>query len=145
MLILLPYYIINYEKKLSGIANDTEKENALMSEYKSIINHLEVAVKDDETGMFQDILQMMRKLMYYLLRKQPKLKERMSDIMGGKVLPLPSDKLREARKAGIIQSISALIETCKEFHARKEDTVLRIEKKFSLSTEEALSLVEKYW
>lgn len=145
LLILLPYYIINYEKRFSSITNDIEKENALMLEYKSIIARLEKTIKNDETGMFEDIMKMMQKLMYYLLRKQPKLKERMSDIMGGKVLPLPSDKLREERKAGIIQSISALIETCKEFHASKEDTVLRIERKFSLSTEEAFALVEKYW
>ncbi len=70
--------------------------------------------------------------------------------MGGKVLPLPSDKLREEREAGITlgmtqgisQSISALIETCKEFHASKDDTVLRIVNKFSLSTEEATTLVD---
>lgn len=165
LLILLPYYIINYEKKLSNIEKDVEKAASLLSEYESITARLEYTTRNDTTGLFQDIVQMMQKLIYYLLRKQPKLKERMGDIMGGKVLPLPSDKLREEREAGITlglnqgiaqgisqgitqgisQSIRALIETCQEFQASKEDTVLRIMNKFSLSPEEATSLVEKYW
>lgn len=77
--------------------------------------------------------------------------------MGGKVLPLPSDKLRKEREVGlkqglsqgisqgVSQTIGALIETCKEFNATKEDTVLRIVDKFSISSEEALALVEEHW
>ena len=41
--------------------------------------------------------------MQHLLRKEQKLRERMEDVMGGKVLPLPSDKLREERDKGINQ------------------------------------------
>ena len=32
------------------------------------------------------------------MQKQPILKERLGDVMGGKVLPLPSDKLRKAKE-----------------------------------------------
>ena len=91
---------MNYEKKLSKIASNSEKTNQLLAEYKRIIEHLEKVTKEDETGLFHDLLRMMQRVMRYLLRKEQKLRERMEDVMGGKVLPLPSDKLREERKAG---------------------------------------------
>lgn len=153
LLILLPYYMINYEKDISKIAKDMTRTKKLVQEYGKIIERLEEVTKNDDTGAFQDVLQMMRRVMRHLLRKEPELKERMGNVMGGKVLPLPSDKLREqlekgraaGLEQGINQTIGALIETCKEFHQTKEDTVLRVVKKFSMSSEDALALVEEHW
>ena len=153
LLILLPYYIINYEKKISKIATDSTRSNSLMQEYKEIVERLAKATQNDEIGTFQDIMQMMRELIHYLLRKQPELRERMGDVMGGKVLPLPSDKLREEREAGLKQGISqgisksvfAVIETCQEYHGTKEEATLKLVEKFSLAKEEALALVEDHW
>ena len=148
LLILLPYYIINYEKELSKVAEEKERKENLLSEFIAIISRLEKATKEDE-GLFLDIVKMMQRVMRYLLREEPEMKERMGDVMGGKVLSLPSDKLRKERSIGISQgisqTISALIETCKEFNATKEDTVARIVEKFAMSKEDALDLVEKYW
>ena len=146
LLILLPYYIINYEKELSKVAEEKERKENLLSEFIAIISRLEKATKEDE-GLFLDIVKMMQRVMRYLLREEPELKERMGDVMGGKVLSLPSDKLRKERSIGISQgisqTISALIETCKEFNATKEDTVARIVEKFAMSKEDAFDLVEK--
>ena len=148
LLILLPYYIINYEKELSKVAEEKERKENLLSEFIAIVSRLEKATKEDE-GLFLDIVKMMQRVMRYLLREEPEMKERMGDVMGGKVLSLPSDKLREERNIGISQGISqtirALIETCKEFNATKEDTVARIVEKFAMSKEDAFDLVEKYW
>ena len=66
LLILLPYYIINYEKELSKIASDTEKTEQLITEYDRIIRTLSDVTYDDDTGLFHDILQMMRRVMNYL-------------------------------------------------------------------------------
>lgn len=157
LLILLPYYIINYEKKISAIAKDEARIRILIQEYREIVERLAETTKNDETGTFQDILQMMRELVRYLLRKQPELRERMGDVMGGKVLPLPSDKLREEREAGLQQgirqgvsqgiskSIFAVIETCQEYHGTKEEATLKLVEKFSLAKEEAFALVEEHW
>ena len=148
LLILLPYYIINYEKELSKVAEEKERKEKLLSEFIAIISRLEKATKEDE-GLFLDIVKMMQRVMRYLLREEPEMKERMGDVMGGKVLSLPSDKLRKERSIGISQgisqTISALIETCKEFNATKEDTVARIVEKFAMSKEDVFDLVEKYW
>lgn len=106
LLILLPYYIINYEKELSTIAKDGAKTQKVIEEYRSIVRRLEEVTKDDETGVFHDIMKMMQSVMRHLLRKEPELKERMGDVMGGKVLPLPSDELREQRALGVQEGIS---------------------------------------
>ena len=70
---------------------------------------------------------------------------------------MPSDKLREEREAGVQQGISlgisqgisksivAVIETCQEYHATKEEAALKLIEKFSLAKEEALALVEEHW
>ena len=43
------------------------------------------------------------------------------------------------------KSIFAVIETCQEYHATKEETALKLIEKFSLAKEEALALVEEHW
>jgi len=145
LLILLPYYIINYEKELSKIASNSDKTKQLVAEYSNIIHRLNEATCNDSTGMFHDILQMMRHIVNYLLEKEPVLQERIGDVMGGKVLPLPSDKLREARAEGIEQGILALINTCIAFNATKEVTFERLKLEFSLSDTKANEALNKYW
>lgn len=54
----------------------------------------------DEPDTFQDLLQLIRRVTDHLLRKQEKLKGEVETVMGGKVLELPSDQLREERAAG---------------------------------------------
>ncbi len=73
--------------------------------------------------------------------------------MGGKVLPLPSDKLREARAEGISEGISqgicqgiiALIHTCMALKATKDITLERLKLEFSLTDKQANDAIAKYW
>lgn len=106
LLILLPYYIINYEKEISKIAKDEEKSKVLLEEYRRIVHVLEEQTKDDSTGLFYDMMQLMRRVVNYMLRKEKDLRERMCEEMGGKVLRLPSDELREEREIGLRKGIS---------------------------------------
>ena len=71
--------------------------------------------------------------------------ERMDDVMGGKVLPLPSDELREAKAAGLEQGITALIRTCKKLKATKEIVVENLMEELSLTSKQANEAIEKYW
>ena len=98
---MLPYYIINYEKELSEIAKDEKRTQSLVGEYQKIILKLSEVTKNDDAGLFRDIAGMMRRILKYMLRKEPDLKERVSKVMGGKVLRLPSDALREAKALGV--------------------------------------------
>ena len=148
LLILLPYYIIKYEKEISKIAKDAERENYLLNEYASIIKRLEIYVEKD-TEEFHDLLQLMRKIMDYLMRREPDLKERMGDVMGGKVLPLPSDAIREARadglQQGLQQGITAVVRLCREMEIEKKKVITRLKKEFSLTDEQAKEAIAKYW
>lgn len=102
---------MNYEKDIFEIAKSEERTKKLIDEYHMIISRLEEVTKTDNTGLFHDLMQ---RVMNYLLRKESVLKERMSEEMGGKVLRLPSDELREAREAGISQGICCGKEAGKE-------------------------------
>ena len=81
------------------------------------------------------------------------LQKRIGDVMGGKVLPLPSDKLREARAVGksegitegLSQGIIALIHTCMALKATKDITLERLKLEFSLTDKQANDALLKYW
>ena len=110
LLILLPYYIIKYEKELSAIAGNEARLQALEQEYRYIIYRLEQMTKEDNTALFKDMMQMIRRVMDYILRKNEDVEERMADTMGGKVMWLPSDELKKARNEGIECGIEQGIE-----------------------------------
>ena len=149
LLILLPYYIINYERDLKKIAASEEKTEQLMTEYQRIIKRLEFVTQSDTDRIFEDIIKMMQRVIDYLLRKEADLKERLGDVMGGKILPLPSDELREARAAGKAEGkaegIQALIHICKEFEITKDKIMKRLMLEFSLSEQQAKEALLKYW
>ena len=106
LLILLPYYIINYEKDIKQIAHDEQRTKRLLKEYEEIAWRLEKVAKDSNIEIFRDLARMMHRVVEYMLRKEPVLMERMSETMGGKVMRLPSDELREARAAGVASGIA---------------------------------------
>ena len=95
----LPYYLMRYEKKFESWEKSEAKIKALQEECDQVLTRLAEALAEKLTE-FQDILHMMQEITNHIMRKQDKLRERVSDIMGGKVLPLPSDKLREAEEHG---------------------------------------------
>ena len=46
---------------------------------------------------------------------------------------------------GMEQGIKALIQTCQDFGASKEDTIERILQSFEMTAERAMNYVQKYW
>ena len=95
----LPFYLMRYEKDLEQIEDDEERTKELLLECEEILSRLEEALKE-EPEAFQDLLHLIRKTTDHLLRKREKLKGEVETVMGGKVLELPSDKLREAEETG---------------------------------------------
>ena len=51
----------------------------------------------------------------------------------------------EGKQEGRQEGILANIRTCKNFNISKEDTIQNIMKEFSLSEQEAVAYVKKYW
>ena len=77
--------------------------------------------------------------MEYIFRKEEDVRKGIGDIMGGKVLELESERLKtEGMIAGAIR-------TCKKFKLDQEAAVKNVMEEFSLSEEEAVNYVKKYW
>lgn len=51
----------------------------------------------------------------------------------------------EGRWEGILEGIRATVRTCRNFNISETDTVRNIMNEFSLSQEEAVNYVKKYW
>lgn len=116
LFILLPYYILRYERILVKTSDWNKDGNyyqtikmQIVKEYEEILRRLEKELEGDATGLFQDMVDLMRRVLEYTLRKQPEIKEGVLNAMGGNVLPLPSDALREERVAGK-KSVNMLVE-----------------------------------
>lgn len=149
LLIFLPYYIMRYEKKFREIAHSEERMREFLLEYQEMIEQLDAVEELKQEGLMQDMVRLIRRIADYQLRRERELRERMDEVMGGKVLELPSDKLREEREQGIeqgiTQGIEALVETCKEFGVSREGTEERIKAKFKLTAGRAREYMQKYW
>ena len=52
---------------------------------------------------------------------------------------------QEGRQEGILEGIRATVRTCRNFNISEEDTIKNIMTEFSLSQEEAVNYVKKYW
>ena len=52
---------------------------------------------------------------------------------------------KEGRWEGILEGIRATVRTCRNFDISEADTVRNIMNEFSLSQEEAVNYVKKYW
>lgn len=100
LLIYLPYYVMRYEKSLGQIEKDEERKQALKEEYEKIMERLSMELADDSV-LLQDMIRLMRRVWDYVLRRNGELKEEVGSVMGGKVLELPSDKLREEFAKGV--------------------------------------------
>ncbi len=125
----------------------------LLLEYQEIIEQLDAAEEMKREGLMQDMIRLIRRIADYQLCRERELRERMDKVMGGKVLELPSDKLREERAQGIeqgitqgiAQGIKALVEVCREFGTSREDTEERIKTKFKLTNGRAQEYMQEYW
>ena len=139
--LLIPLFNEVFHTSYPENADSEEKIRELLLEYQEIIEQLDAAEEMKQEGLMQDMIRLIRRIADYQLRRERELRERMDKVMGGKVLELPSDKLREEREIGI----EALVETCMEFGASREDTEERIKTKFKLTSGRAQEYMQKYW
>jgi hypothetical protein len=106
LLFFLPYYIMRYEKEFQKIEEDEERLEDLVSEFKDICNCLEKSLDESrKSELYTDLIQLILRISDYMLRSNKKVKERIDETMGGKVLELESERLikkgrREGRQEG---------------------------------------------
>ena len=100
LLFFLPYYIMRYEKSLKEISQDSEKLIALLKEYEDIRRYLEEELfQDNQSVLYADLIDLMKKISNYILRKEEIIRKGIGDVMGGKVLELESERLLRIGRA----------------------------------------------
>ena len=94
LIFLLPFYIMRYEKNRNQAETDPVFLEGMLKEYADIEEYLEEELLDqDREQAYRDMIELIRKIADYIFADRKKVKERLGDIMGGKVLELETDKL----------------------------------------------------
>lgn len=105
--VLLPYYILRYEKLLKNPSYDNNLQQRLLNEYGKIAKQLHEAV---DAEVYTNLIQIMNKVLDYELQDDPKLKGAMNMIMNAEVWELQTEKMeRLARETGQHIAVDMLV------------------------------------
>ena len=93
---LLPFYVFNLEKGLDTIEADSGELEDFVELYRNIADRLESDLAKGYLSQFSHgvIISLIHKVMYKMNVKRSNIRERIGDIMGGKVLELDIIKAR---------------------------------------------------
>ena len=91
--ILLPYYILKYEKQLSAIEKEEEKRRQLLDEYEDICRRLEDALGKENPLAYSELHKLMVRVLNYILKEQKETRKGVQQIMGGHVLESFRDEM----------------------------------------------------
>ena len=96
LLILLPYHILRYESFLKNSGSNAKKLEQLLTDYQKINNLLEHCTDDKNSTLYIDMITLIEKIADHIIPKDNEnVRERLGDIMGGKILQLESERLLE--------------------------------------------------
>ena len=86
LLMLLPFYIMRYEKSADIIEKDSEKLQRLLSEYEDIRNKLgkEISISG-RSELYTDLNRLIIRISDYVFRNKEKVRKGVGEVMGGKV------------------------------------------------------------
>ena len=146
LLMLLPFYIMRYEKDKKKINKSETELHKLLEEYESILQHLD-KILYDQGAIYGRLLELIKEISDYIFKKEESVKKGIGDIVGGKVLELQTDKaLQKGKELGEkIGEIKGICETAQEFGGSKESLKKKLIEKFNLTEAEAQSHIDKYW
>ena len=88
LLMLLPFYIMRYEKRAHDMRENPRLFQTLLNEYEEIRVKLE-----------KELIKLIVKISDYIFQDEEKIQKGIGDAMGGKVLELESERLRAEGKA----------------------------------------------
>ena len=100
LLMLLPFYIMRYEKKGHDFNENPELFQILLNEYEEIRVNLEKELS--ETGkseLYTDLTKLIVKISDYIFREEEDIRKGLGDVMGGRVLELESERLKAEGQA----------------------------------------------
>ena len=96
LLLLLPFYVMRYEDAAHTIGEDSEKLQGLLKEYEDIRINLEKELSTaGRSELYTDLNKLIIRISNYIFREEEKVRKGVDEVMGGKVLQLESERLRE--------------------------------------------------
>ena len=99
LLMLLPFYIMRYEKRGHEMSEDPQLFQELLNEYEVIRSKLEVEITEaGRSELFSDLIGLITRISDYIFRNEEKVRKGIGEIMGGKVLELESERLERLQK-----------------------------------------------
>ena len=95
LLMLLPFYIMRYEKDIHEMSENPELFQRLLNEYEEIRMNLVIELsRADKTALYMDLNKLIIKIADYICQSEEVVRKGIGEIMGGKVLELESERLR---------------------------------------------------
>ena len=90
---LLPFYIMRYEKRGHEMSEDPQLFQELLNEYEVIRSKLEVEITESgRSELFSDLIGLITRISDYIFRNEEKVRKGIGEVMGGHVLELESEK-----------------------------------------------------
>ena len=95
LLMLLPFYIMRYEKDIHEMSENPELFQLLLNEYEEIRMNLVIELSGaDKTALYMDLNKLIIKIADYICQSEEVVRKGIGEVMGGKVLELESERLR---------------------------------------------------
>lgn len=99
LLMLLPFYIMRYEKDIHEMSENPEMFQNLLNEYDEVRTNLEKELSGaDKAVLYMNLNKLIIKIADYICQNEEKVRKGIGEIMGGKVLELESERLERLRK-----------------------------------------------
>ena len=96
LLMLLPFYVMRYEKEAHNFSENPEKMQQLLNEYEEIRRRLnEELVEERKSDLYADLTDWIVRIADYTFRNEDAARKGINGIMRGKVLKLKSEELQE--------------------------------------------------
>ena len=96
LLMLLPFYVMRYEKEAHNFSENPEKMQQLLNEYEEIRQRLnEELAEERKSDLYADLTDWIVRIADYIFRNEDAARKGINGIMRGKVLKLKSEELRE--------------------------------------------------
>lgn len=107
LLILLPFYLMRYEKELSGLDAESDAAAALIRECREIRMRLaDLTLLQGDELLYRQITELIIRASDHLLAANEPLDRKVRLAMGGEVLELMDDKIERSRREGIQEGIA---------------------------------------
>ena len=111
LLMLLPFYIMRYEKRGHEMSENPQLFQELLNEYEVIRSKLEVEITESgRSELFSDLIGLITRISDYIFRNEEKVRKGIGEVMGGHVLELESEKrarlMAEAKEQGREQGMA---------------------------------------